>query len=124
MKIKPITSDAEHEEALAEIDRLMDRNPAAGTTAGDRLGILATLVEAYEETRWPIDPPDPVEAIKFAMEQRGYTRKDLESALGSRQRVSEILNRRRRLSIKMVWNLHKKLGIPADSLIKPYELAK
>ena len=124
MKIKPITTDAEHEEALAEIDRLMDRNPAVGTTAGDWLGVLAILVEAYEETRWPMDSPDPVEAIKFAMEQRGYTRKDLESALGSRQRVSEILNRRRRLSIKMVWNLHKKLGIPADSLIKPYELAK
>ena len=124
MKIKPITTDAEHEEALAEIDRLMDRNPAASTAAADRLGVLATLVEVYEDTRWPIDPPDPVEAIKFAMDQCGYTRKDLESALGSRQRVSEILNRRRRLTIEMVWNLHDKLGIPAGSLIKPYELAK
>ena len=123
MKIKPITTDAEHEEALAEIDRLMDRNPAASTAAADRLGVLATLVEVYEDTRWPIDPPDPVEAIKFAMDQRGYTRKDLESALGSRQRVSEILNRRRRLTIEMIWNLHDKLGIPAGSLIKPYELA-
>ncbi len=123
MKIKPITTDAEHEEALAEIDRLIDRNPAASTAAADRLGVLATLVEVYEDTRWPIDPPDPVEAIKFAMDQRGYTRKDLESALGSRQRVSEILNRRRRLTIEMIWNLHDKLGIPAGSLIKPYELA-
>ena len=124
MKIKPITTDAEHEEALAEIDRLMDRNPAASTAAADRLGVLATLVEVYEDTRWPIDAPDPVEAIKFAMDQRGYSRKDLESALGSRQRVSEILNRRRRLTIKMVWNLHDKLDIPAASLVKPYELAK
>ena len=124
MKIKPITTDAEHEEALAEIDRLMDRNPAASTAAADRLGVLATLVEVYEDTRWPIDAPDPVEAIKFAMEQRGYSRKDLESALGSRQRVSEILNRRRRLTIEMVWNLHDKLDIPAASLVKPYELAK
>ncbi len=124
MKIKPITTDAEHEEALAEIDRLMDRNPAASTAAADRLGVLATLVEVYEDTRWPIDAPDPVEAIKFAMDQRGYSRKDLESALGSRQRVSEILNRRRRLTIEMVWNLHDKLGIPAASLVKPYELAK
>ncbi len=123
MKIKPITTDAEHEEALAEIDRLIDRNPAASTAAADRLGVLATLVEVYEDTRWPIDPPDPVEAIKFAMDQRCYTRKDLESALGSRQRVSEILNRRRRLTIEMIWNLHDKLGIPAGSLIKPYELA-
>ncbi len=102
MKIKPITTDAQHEEALAEIDRLMNRNPAAGTAAADRLGVLATLVEAFEDTRWPIDPPDPIEAIKFAMDQRGYTRKDLESALGSRQRVSEILNRRRRLTIEMI----------------------
>ncbi len=124
MKIKPITTDAEHEEALAEIDRLMDRNPAASTAAADRLGVLATLVEVYEDTRWPIDAPDPVEAIKFAMDQRGYSRKDLESALGSRQRVSEILNRRRRLTIEMVWNLHDKLDIPAASLVKPYELAK
>ena len=124
MKIKPITTDAEHEEALAEIDRLMDRNPAASTAAADRLGVLATLVEVYEDTRWPIDAPDPVEAIKFAMDQRGYSRKDLESALGSRQRVSEILNRRRRLTIEMVWNLHAKFGIPAASLVKPYELAK
>ncbi len=124
MRIKPITTDPEHEEALAEIDRLMDRNPAASTAAADRLGVLATLVEAYEDRRWPIDPPDPVEAIKFAMEQRGYTRKDLEAALGSRQRVSEILNRRRRLTIEMVWNLHDKLGIPAGSLVKPYELAR
>ncbi len=124
MKIKPITTDAEHEEALAEIDRLIDRNPAASTAAADRLGVLATLVEVYEDTRWPIDAPDPVEAIKFAMDQRGYSRKDLESALGSRQRVSEILNRRRRLTIEMVWNLHDKLDIPAASLVKPYELAK
>ncbi len=124
MKIKPITTDVEHEEALAEIDRLMDRNPAASTAAADRLGVLATLVEVYEDTRWPIDAPDPVEAIKFAMDQRGYSRKDLESALGSRQRVSEILNRRRRLTIEMVWNLHDKLDIPAASLVKPYELAK
>ena len=96
----------------------------SSTAAADRLGVLATLVEVYEDTRWPIDAPDPVEAIKFAMDQRGYSRKDLESALGSRQRVSEILNRRRRLTIEMVWNLHDKLGIPAASLVKPYELAK
>ncbi len=120
--MRPVTADPEHEEALAAIDRLMDRSPA-GTAALDRLGVLATLVEAYEDRRWPIDPPDQVEAIKFAMDQCGYTRKDLESALGSRQRVSEILNRRRRLTIEMIWNLHDKFGIPAGSLIKPYELA-
>ena len=105
------------------LDHRRHGGTAAGTAA-DPLGVLATLAEAYEEPRWPIDPPDPVEAIKFAMEQRGYTRKDLEAALGSRQRVSEILNRRRRLTIEMVWNLHDKFGIPAGSLVKPYELAR
>ena len=124
MRIKPITTDTEHEEVLAEIDRLMDRNPTVGPAAADRLGVLATLLQAYDDRRRPIDPPYPVEAIKFPMEQRGYSRKDLEAALGSRQRVSEILNRRRRLTIEMIWNLHDKLGIPADSLVKPYELAK
>ncbi len=124
MKIKPITTDAGHAEAVAEIDRLMDRNPAAGTAAADRLGVLATLVDAYEDRRWPIDPPDPVDAILFAMEQRGYTRKDLEAALGSRQRVSEILNKRRRLTMAMAWNLHVQFGIPAGCLVKPYDLAR
>ncbi len=124
MRIKPITTDAEHAEALAEIDRLLDRNPAAGTAPADRLGVLATLVDAYEDRRWPIEAPDPVEAILFAMEQRGYTRKDLEGALGSRQRVSEILNRKRRLTMDMVWNLHDQLRIPAGSLVKPYDLAR
>ncbi len=124
MRIKPITNDAEHKEALAEIDRLMAGNPAAGTRAADRLGVLATLVEAYEDRRWPIEAPDPVEAIVFAMEQRGYSRKDLEAALGSRQRVSEILNKRRRLTMEMAWNLHVQLGIPAGCLVKPYDLAR
>ena len=77
MRIKPITSDAAHEEALIEITRLMNRNPAEGTPAADKLGVLAALVDAYEAKRWAIDPPDPVEAIAFAMEQRGVTRKDL-----------------------------------------------
>jgi HTH-type transcriptional regulator/antitoxin HigA len=124
MRIKPITTDAEHTQALAEIDRLMAKNPAAGTPAGDRLGVLATLVEAYEDRRWPIEAPDPVAAIVFAMEQRGVSRKDLEAALGSRQRVSEILNKRRRLTMEMAWNLHIQLGIPAGCLVKPYELAR
>ena len=124
MRIKPITTDAEHEEALIEIARLMNRNPAEGTPMADRLGVLAALVEVYEEKRWPIDPPDPVEAIAFAMEQHGVTRKDLEPVLGSRQRVSEILNRKRRLTVEMIWNLHDRLGIPAGCLVKPYELAR
>ncbi len=124
MRIKPIINDDEHMEALVEIGRLTDRNPAVGTAAADRLCVLATLVETYEDQRWPVGLPDPIDAIEFAMEQRGYTRKDLEGALGSRQRVSEILNKRRRLTLEMVWNLHEQLGIPARCLIKPYELAR
>ena len=124
MRIKPITNDAEHEEALAELDRLMARNPTDGSAASDKLGALAMLVEAYEEKRWPIDPPDPIEAVQFAMEQRGYTRADLIPMLGSRQRVSEILNKKRRLTMDMAWNLHDQLGIPAHCLVKPYPLRR
>ncbi len=123
MRIKPITTDAEHEEALVEVARLMNRNPAEDTSEADRLGVLAALVEAYQDKRWPIDPPDPIEAITFAMEQSGLTRKDLEGALGSRQRVSEILNKKRRLTMEMAWNLHVQFGIPAGCLVKPYDLA-
>ena len=124
MRIKPITTDAEHTQALAELDRLMDRNPAADTPAADRLGVLATLLDAYEDRRWPIEAPDPIEAITFTMEQRGLTRKDLEGALGSRQRVSEILNRRRRLTVEMIWKLQEQFGIPAGCLVMPYELVR
>ena len=122
MRIKLITNDEEHEEAVAEISRLMKRNPAEGTPAADKLGVLAALVDAYEAKRWTIDPPDPVEAIAFAMEQQGVTRKDLEPVLGSRQRVSEILNKKRRLTMDMAWKLHDQLGIPAHCLVKPYRI--
>jgi HTH-type transcriptional regulator / antitoxin HigA len=82
------------------------------------------LVDDYESRRWPLEPADPVDLIRYMMEQRGLTRKDLEAALGSRARVSEILNRRRPLTMKMAWRLHQAFGIPADALIKPYALAR
>lgn len=82
------------------------------------------LVDDYESRRWPIAPADPVELITYVMEQRGLTRKDLEAALGARARVSEILNRRRPLTMKMAWRLHEAFGIPADALIRPYDLAR
>ena len=82
------------------------------------------LVDDYESRRWPIEPADPVDLIRYVMEQRGLTRKDLEAALGSRARVSEILNRRRPLTMKMAWRLHEVFGIPADALIRPYDLAR
>jgi HTH-type transcriptional regulator/antitoxin HigA len=120
MEIKPIRTEADHEAALREIDRLMDAE--AGTTEGDRLDVLVTLVEAYEARHHPIEAPDPIAAIHYFMEQRGLTRRDLVAVLGSHSRVSEILNRKRRLTLDMAWQLHSQLGIPAEAVIKPYEL--
>ena len=120
--IKPIRNDEDHAAALAAIEGLWRAEP--GTPEHDRLEVLAMLVDDSESRRWPIEPADPVELIRYVMEQRGLTRKDLEAALGSRARVSEILNRRRPLTMKMAWRLHRAFGIPADALIKPYALAR
>ena len=114
--LKPIRTEADYEAALAEIERLWGAR--VGTPEGDRLDILATLVDAYENEHYPMDPPDPIEAIKFRMEQQGLTRKELEGILGSRTRVAEVLNRRRGLSINMIRRLHEKLGISAEVLIR------
>ncbi len=116
-EIKPIRSEADHAAALAEVERLWGAR--SGTPEGDRLDILATLIDAYEAEHHPIDPPDPIEAIKFRMEQQGLTRKDLEGILGTRTRVAKVLNRRRGLSIAMIRRLHEKLGISAEVLIRP-----
>jgi HTH-type transcriptional regulator / antitoxin HigA len=116
-EIKPIRSEADYEEALSEVERLW--GAPSGTLDGDRLDVLATLIDAYEDEHHPIDPPDPIEAIKFRMEQQGLTRKDLEAIIGTRTRVAEILNRRRGLSITMIRRLHEKLGISAEVLIRP-----
>jgi HTH-type transcriptional regulator / antitoxin HigA len=120
IEVKPIKTEKDYEEALAEIERLFDAEP--GTPDGDRLEILATLVEAYENKHYAIPFPDPVEAIKYFLESRGLTRKDLEFYLGSRARVSEILNRKRPLSLEMIRRLHHGLGIPAEVLIQPIEV--
>jgi HTH-type transcriptional regulator/antitoxin HigA len=116
-EVKPIRSEADYEAALAEIERLWGTK--AGTPEGDRLEVLATLIDTYEEEHHPIDPPDPVEAIKFRMEQQGLTRRDLEEMIGSRARVAEILGRKRDLSIGMIRRLHERLGISAEVLIRP-----
>ena len=117
MHIKPIKTKADHRAALKEIETLMmaKRN----TPEGERLDVLVTLVEAYERKHYAIDLPDPVEAIKFAMEQRGLSVKDLVPMIGAPNRIYEVLNRKRPLSLKMIWRLHKNLGIPAESLIRP-----
>ena len=119
MEIQPIKSEADYEAALEEIDRLFDA--ASDTPEGDRLEVLVTLVEAYEEKHYAIPLPDPIEAILYHMESRGLTRRDLEPYIGSRGLVSEILSRKRPLSIEMIRQLHAGLGIPADVLIQPYE---
>lgn len=117
MNIKPIKTDADYRAALKEIESLMMAQP--DTPDGDKLDVLVTLVEAYESKHYPLDLPDPVEAIKFEMEQKGLTIKDLEPMIGKSNRVYEILNRKRSLTLSMIRRLHQELNIPAESLIKP-----
>jgi HTH-type transcriptional regulator/antitoxin HigA len=120
MQIKPIRTENDYQAALDEIERLLDAE--SGTSEADRLEIMTTLVEAYEEKNYPIPPPDPIEAILYQMESRGLSRLDLEPYIGSRARVSEILNRKRPLTVEMIRSLHKGLGISAEVLIQPYEI--
>ncbi len=117
MDIKPIKTDADYQAALKEIESLMTAGP--DTPEGEKLDVMVTLVEAYEAKHYPLDLPDPVEAIKFEMERKGLSAKDLEPMIGKSNRVYEILNYKRSLTLKMIWKLHEGLGIPAESLIKP-----
>jgi HTH-type transcriptional regulator/antitoxin HigA len=119
MDIRPIRTKADYVAALAEVSALMRTDPKLGTPDGNRLDVLATLVHAYEARHFPIDPADPVEAIKFRMDQQGLTPRDLEPMIGRLNRVYEVLARRRPLTMAMVWRLHTQLGIPAESLIRP-----
>lgn len=120
MEIRPIKTEADYQSALREIERLFGAEP--DTLEGDRLEVLATLVEAYEDEHYAIPAPDPVEAINYFMESRGLTRADLEAYIGSRARVSEVLNRKRPLTLSMIQRLNAALGIPADILVKPYKI--
>lgn len=119
MKLKPIKNEADYESALKEIDRLWDVE--AGTPESDILEILVTLVEAYEKQHYELPPPEPIAALEYFMESRGWTRKDLEPYIGSRGRVSEILGRKRPLTLAMIRRLEQATGIPASILIHPYE---
>jgi HTH-type transcriptional regulator/antitoxin HigA len=120
MDIKPIKTEKDYNAALKEIEKLSDADP--GTEEGDHLEILSTLVEAYEDEHYNIPAPDPIEAINYFMESRGLKRADIEPYIGSRARVSEILNRRRPLTLSMIQRLHIGLGIPAEMLVKPYKI--
>ena len=117
MNIRPIHTHADYKAALKDVSALIDRDPAPGTPQGDRLDVLTTLIQAYEARHFPIDAPDPVEAIKFRMEQQGLSVKDLEPIIGQSNRVYEVLNRKRPLTLAMIRRLHSNLGIPAEVLI-------
>jgi HTH-type transcriptional regulator / antitoxin HigA len=119
--LKPIRTATDHRAALKELSAFFDNEPEPRTPEGDRFEILLTLVEAYEAKHFPIDLPDPVEAIKFRMEQSGLTPKDLQPMIGRMNRVYEVLNRKRPLTLPMIWKLHQGLGIPAENLIRPAE---
>ena len=115
--IKPIRTDGDYREALKQVEGPMMAEP--DTSEGEKLDVLVTLLEAYERKNYPLDLPDPVEAIKFEMEQKGLSVKDLEPMIGKSNRVYEILNHKRTLTLSMIWKLNQQLGIPAESLIKP-----
>lgn len=119
MKIRPIHNDEDYKAVIREVSNFFDHEPEPGSTEGDRFEVLLTLVEAYEAKHYPIDLPDPVEAIKFRMEQSGLTPKDLVPMIGRQNRVYEVLNRKRSLTLTMIRKLHDELGIPAESLIRP-----
>jgi len=121
-ELKPIRTEADYDAALAEVEQLWGAK--SGTPEGDRLDVLATLIEVYEEKHHPMDPPDPIEAIRFRMEQQGLTRRDLEPLIGPRNRVADVLNRKRGLSIEMIRQLHDHLGISAEVLIRPSRFDK
>jgi HTH-type transcriptional regulator/antitoxin HigA len=120
MNIRPIKTAANYQAALNEIENLFDATP--NTPRGDQLEVLTTLVDAYEELHYPIPAPDPIEAVLYHMQSRGLTRKDLEPYIGHRARVSEILNRKRPLTLRMIQRLHSELGVSAEVLLTPYQL--
>lgn len=122
MRIKPIKCDADYDAALTAIDSLMGAAP--GTPEGDELEVLVTLVEAYEAERWPIEAPDPISAIEHVMEARGLRQRDLAALIGSQPRASEVLNRRRPLTLAMIRALSGKWNLPAEVLVREYDLTK
>jgi HTH-type transcriptional regulator / antitoxin HigA len=117
--IRPLRSEADYDVALKEIERYFENEPKPRTSEADRFDLLALIIEDYERRRWPIEPPDTIDAIRYRMETGGYTQADLGRLLGSRQRASDILTRKRPLTMRMAWRLHREWGIPAEALIAP-----
>ena len=122
MRIKPIKNDADYQAALTAVERIFDAAP--NTPEGDRLEVWTTLIAAYEEQHFPVPAPDPVEAIRYFLESRGLSERNLEPYIGGGAQVKEVLNRKRALTFEMIRNLHQGLGISADLLIQPYEVLK
>jgi len=118
MEIKPIKTEQDYQAAMARLETIFDAK--LGTPEGDELEVLGVLIDNYERTHFPIDLPDPIEAIKFRMEQMDYSNKDLAEVIGFKGRVSEILNRKRKLSINMIRKLHASMQIPTDVLVQEY----
>jgi HTH-type transcriptional regulator / antitoxin HigA len=117
--IRPIRSKAEYERALDAIESYFDNEPKSGTSEADRFDLLALVIDDYEKKNWPIDPPDPIDAIRYRMDTGSFTQADLGRLIGSRQRASDLLRRKRRLTMQMAWKLHREWGIPAEALICP-----
>jgi len=122
--IRPLRSEADYDWTLLEVGHYFDHQPNPGTPEGDRFAVLTDLIEAYEAHHWPVGPVDPIEAIRYRMEIGGKTHKDLAALLGSRSRASEILRRKRALTLPMIHRLNSEWGIPAEVLITPYHLDK
>lgn len=123
MNIRPIHTDEDYRAALKSVSALFDNEPEPGTPEGDYFDIMITLIEAYEAKQYPVDLPNPIDAIKFRMEQSGLSAADLAPAIGRTNRVYEVLNGKRALTLPMIWKLHDLFGIPAESLIKPVKQA-
>ena len=117
--IRPLRSEADYNAALREIEKYFDAEPKPGTREADRFDLLALVIEDYERKHWPIEPPDPIDAIRYRMETGGFTQADLGRLLGSRQRASDILTKKRHLTMRMAWRLHREWDIPAEALITP-----
>jgi HTH-type transcriptional regulator/antitoxin HigA len=118
MNIKPLKTKKDYQAALTRLETIFDARP--GTSEGDELEILGILIDKYEQVHYPVDYPDPIEAIKFRMEQLGYTQNDLARVIGLKSRASEILNKKRKLTLDMIRQLHQALGIPTNVLIQSY----
>ncbi|EJM85871.1 MULTISPECIES: type II toxin-antitoxin system HigA family antitoxin [Pseudomonas] len=123
MNIRPIHTDEDYRAALKSVSAMFDNEPEPGTPEGDYFDIMITLIEAYESKQFPVDLPNPIDAIKFRMEQSGLSAADLAPAIGRTNRVYEVLNGKRALTLPMIWKLHDLFGIPAESLIKPVKQA-